>query len=103
MKAAIVITGSGPILLLTSYDSLEHPDFLRKLETKGIGKFIGFEPPMELVREKYRSTINLVMADLHQTDDLRVLDYNGDRVLYRFSFAEMGDPLYHEAPRPHTL
>ena len=31
------------------------------------------------------------MKDLHQTDDLRVLDYDGHRV-----FRKLGQPIYHE-------
>jgi hypothetical protein len=37
------------------------------------------------------------MGDLNQTDDLRVLDYNGHNVFYNFEFSEMGKPIYHEA------
>lgn len=38
----------------------------------------------------------VVMGDLNQTDDLRVLDYNRYNVFYNFSFSEMGKPVYHE-------
>lgn len=31
MKAAMVFSASGPILLLTSFDSLEHPILAQKL------------------------------------------------------------------------
>jgi hypothetical protein len=37
-----------------------------------------------------------VMGDLKQTDDLRVLDYNGHNVFYNFQFSEMSKPVYHE-------
>ncbi|OAD20650.1 cytoplasmic protein, partial [Candidatus Thiomargarita nelsonii] len=40
MKAGIFFTGSGPILVLTSYDSLTDPHLVKKLTTKGIKKFI---------------------------------------------------------------
>ncbi len=36
------------------------------------------------------------MGDLKQTDDLRVLDYNGYNVFHSFSFSEMGKPVYIE-------
>ncbi len=39
MKAGIFFTGSGPILLLTSYDSFTDPELVKKLEVKGIKKF----------------------------------------------------------------
>ncbi|ROR01840.1 hypothetical protein [Desulfosoma caldarium] len=96
MKAGIVFTGTGPILILTSYDSFEDPKFIEKVSAKGIKKFIARELPLEKVKEKYGHQFSVVLGDLHQTDDLRVLDYNGHNVFYNFSFKEMGDPIYYE-------
>ena len=36
-------TGTGPILILTTYDSLNDPKLIEKLVVKGIKKFIGYE------------------------------------------------------------
>jgi hypothetical protein len=36
------------------------------------------------------------MGDLKQTDDLRVLDYDGHHVFFNFSLSELGPPVYHE-------
>ena len=96
MKAGIYFTGSGPILILTSYDSLIHPKLLEKLEAKGIRKFLAFEAPVPMVKEKYGGHSNVVLGDLHQEDDLRILDYDGHRVLMNFSLKDLGTPLYHE-------
>jgi hypothetical protein len=96
MKAGIIISGSGPILILTSYDNLSDPDLLTKLANKGLEKFIAFEVPVELCEERYGVHYTVIMGDLSQTDDLRVLDYNGYSILKKFSFTEMGSPQYHE-------
>ncbi|MEJ5347507.1 MAG: hypothetical protein WHS46_02285 [Desulfosoma sp.] len=96
MKAGIVFTGTGPILILTSYDSFQDPKFIEKLSAKGIKKFIARELPLEKVKQKYGLQYNIVLGDLNQTDDLRVLDYNGHNVFYNFSFKEMGEPIYCE-------
>jgi len=96
MKAGILFTGTGPILILTSYESFKDPKLVEKLETKGIKKFIACELPLEAVKSRYGGHFSVIMGDLHQTDDLRVLDYNGHNVFYNFSFSEMGDPVYHE-------
>lgn len=96
MKAGIIVTGTGPILILTSYDSLTHPDLVRKLASKGIAEFIGFELDREKVKEIYGTHFSVVMGDLHETDDLRVLDYNGHRVFANFTFEDMGQPVYYE-------
>jgi hypothetical protein len=96
MKAGIFFTGSGPILILTTYESFTEPDFLNKLQAKGIKKFVARAVPLERVKTRYGNHYTVVMGDLNQTDDLRVMDYNGHNVFYNFSFAEMGDPSYHE-------
>ncbi len=43
MKAGIFFTGSGPIVVLTSYASLTAPSFVEKLAAKGRGGHGGGE------------------------------------------------------------
>jgi len=40
MKAGIMFTGTGPILIVTSYGSFDDPKLVEKLANKGITKFI---------------------------------------------------------------
>jgi hypothetical protein len=97
MKAGIFFTGTGPILLLTSYGELNDSTLVAKLAQKGIKKYIAYEIPEALVREKYGRHFDVIMGDLKQTDDLRVLDYDGHHVFYNFSLSELGSPVFHEA------
>ena len=96
MKAGLIFTGTGPILILTTFESFKDPEFVAKLGIKGIKKFIACDLPLEDVKAKYGNHYSVVMGDLNQTDDLRVLDYNGYNVFHNFSFSEMGKPIYHE-------
>ena len=96
MKAGILFTGSGPILILTTYESFTDQKLVEKLVTKGIKKFIAHTVPIEMVKEKYGVHFPIVLGDLKQTDDLRVLDYDGYHVFNTFSFKEMGEPIYFE-------
>jgi hypothetical protein len=96
MRAGIFFTGSGPILLLTSYESLNHPSLVEKLGSKGIKKFIAYEVPVEVAKQKYGKHYSVIMGDLHQQDDLRVLDYDGHHVFNNFSLKELGEPIYYE-------
>ncbi len=96
MKSFLLMTGSGPVNILTSHGSIENPVLLDKLLAKGIDKFIAFEVPYDLARERYGGHFNVVANDLHETDDLRVLDYNGDRAFRMFSFNELGEAHIHE-------
>ena len=96
MNAGIFFTGSGPILILTSYESLTNPNFVEKLLTKGIKKFVAFEVSETMLKEKYGQHLDIIMGDLYQTDDLRVLDYDGHHVFYNFTLKELGDPIFYE-------
>jgi hypothetical protein len=96
MKAGIIFTGTGPILILTSYAAFDDPAFIEKLGAKGIQKYIAYELDIELVRKKYGKQFDVVMNDVKQQDDLRVLDYNGHNVFYNFMFSDMGKSISHE-------
>ncbi|UCH85034.1 MAG: hypothetical protein JSW50_04920 [Candidatus Latescibacterota bacterium] len=96
MIAGIFFTGSGPILVLTSYESLSDKDLAEKFRAKGIQKYIAYEVPVELVKQRYGTHYDTVMNDLKQEDDLRVMDYDGHHVFYSFSLKELGKPIFHE-------
>jgi hypothetical protein len=96
MKAGIFFTGSGPIMIVTSHESLTDDDLIEKLQAKGIGKYIAFEVPIDSVRRKYGRHYEVVMNDLKQEDDLRVMDFDGRHILSKFSFKELGEPSFHE-------
>lgn len=97
MKAGIFFTGTGPILILTTYDTLNDSKLIEKLSAKGIKKFIAYEVSADSVKEKYGLQFNTIMGDLKQTDDLRVLDYDGHHVFYNFPFNELGEPVIYDA------
>ena len=96
MKAGIFFTGTGPILILTSYESFKDPKLIIKLRQKGIKKYIAYGVPEDLVKERYGQHFQVILGDLKQTDDLRVLDYDGHHVFYNFSLTELGEPIFHE-------
>jgi hypothetical protein len=96
MKAGILFTGSGPILILTSYDSFTNLNLVKKLSSKGIKKFIAFEVPEEMARRKYGSHYDITLDDIKQEDDLRVLDYDGHHIYSEFSLKELGEPIFYE-------
>ncbi|MGD8993221.1 MAG: hypothetical protein PVI00_17315 [Desulfobacterales bacterium] len=97
MRAGILFTGTGPILILTTYAALDDPKLIAKLTQKGIKKYIAYEVPEDLVKQRYGQHFNVILGDLKQSDDLRVLDYDGHHVFYNFSLSEIGQPVFHEA------
>jgi hypothetical protein len=97
MKSILLLAGGGPLVILTSFDSATDHGLLKKLETKGIDKFVAHDIPLDLARERYGAHFTIVEHDLHESDDLRVLDYNGERAFKLFSFDELGPPVLYES------
>ena len=98
MRVALLFTGSGPLAIVTSHGSLMDEPLLDKLRAKGIDKFLAYEIPLALAEERYGGHYRVVMRDLSETDDLRVLDFNGERAFRLFHWRELGAPLSYEAP-----
>lgn len=96
MKAYMLMTGSGPIVVLTSHASILDAALIEKLADKGIKKFIAYEIPTVLAERRYGTHFSVVRGDLRETDDLRVLDEDGDRAFNLFRFDELGPSLVYE-------
>ncbi|HOF14533.1 MAG TPA: hypothetical protein PLH80_11250 [Spirochaetota bacterium] len=96
MKAGLIISGSGALIYLTSYDSFMNDKLKEKFAAKGINKFIAYEIPVEEAKKRYGGHFDIVVSDLHESDDLRILDYDGSRAFKLFSFQELGKPIYQE-------
>ena len=95
MKTYIIFSGTGPILILTTYSEIENPRLVEKLMHKGIVKFIAYEVPVATVQRIYGVPFDVIAADLENAEDLRVLDFNGHHIFSRFSLKELGDPIKH--------
>ena len=96
MKAVMLFTGSGPIVILTSHDSVTAPALLGKLKAKGIERFFAYELPLDIAKARYGGHFQMVLNDLHEADDLRVLDYNGERAFGLFRLDELGSPIIYD-------
>ena len=99
MKAAMIFTGSGPILILTSFESLADPALSEKLMARGINKYIAYEVSVDKVKRQYGTRFSIILGDLSQTDDMRVMDIDGHHVFNSFSLDELGTPIYYPAER----
>lgn len=100
MNVFILFAGSGPLVVLTSHASLEDSELLQRLAAKGIDKFLAYNIPLALARERYGIHFDIVAHGLSETDDLRVLDFDGTRALRLFAFTEMTGPYIHEPVTP---
>lgn len=96
MKGYFLFTASGPIVILTSYDSIDDPELKKRFRSKGFSKLIAHEVPIDAAKQKYGRHFDVVCQDLHESDDLRILDYSGERAYKNFTFKELGPAIYCE-------
>ena len=92
-RAYLLFSGTGPLLVLSTYPSITDPQLVAKLGHKGIAKFIAYEVSIERVREQYGIAYEVIAADLVETTDARVLDFNGHHIFSCFSLSELGEPV----------
>jgi hypothetical protein len=93
VHAYLIFTGSGPILILTTYPDVVDPRLVAKLQHKGIAKFIAYEVPLERTRKLYGVPFEVIAADLAGSEDVRVLDFNGHHIFANFHLSELGEAI----------
>jgi len=91
--AYLIFTGSGPILVLSSYPKLTDARLVQKLSYKGIEKFIAYQVDREAVETHYPQSYEDALAELRETEDIRVIDFNGHQIMANFSLDELGNPI----------
>jgi len=89
----LIFTGTGPILVLSTYPELTDERLLKKLRYKGINKFIAYEVDTEAVQKRYLGSFDGIAGDLFSVEDIRVLDFNGHQIMANFSLDELGEPI----------
>ena len=96
MRAYLIFTGSGPILVLSTYPELTDGRLIDKLRYKGIDKFIAYAVDLDAVRSRYEHSFVNVAKDLETEEDIRVLDFNGHQIMANFSLGSLGEPIKFE-------
>jgi len=96
MKAYMLMTAPGPIVILTSHASILDDALIKKLAAKDIEKFVAYEIPIGLAKHRYGEHFSVVRGDLRETNDLCVLDDDPYRAFKLFRFDELGSPLAYE-------
>jgi hypothetical protein len=92
-RAYLIFTGTGPILVLSTYPNLTDERLVSKLRYKGIDKFIAYEVDLEAVKARYAHSYANIVKDLEAEEDLRVLDFNGHQIMANFALDELGEPI----------
>lgn len=93
IRAYLIFTGTGPILVLSTYPELTDERLVEKLHYKGIDKFIAYEVELEAAQQRYSHSYQSIAEDLEGSQDVRVLDFNGHQIMANFSLEELGEPI----------
>lgn len=93
MRAYLVFTETGPILILTSSQDITDTPLVQALQRRGIDKFIAYEVSLEDVHRMYGVPFEVVAADLEHGKEMRVLDFNGPHIFDAFTLSELGTPI----------
>src|SRR6187551_3699481 len=69
-RAYLIFTGTGPILVLSTYPQLTDPRLIAKLRYKGIDKFIAYEVDLHAVEARYPHAFPSIAQDLQSHEDI---------------------------------
>jgi hypothetical protein len=93
MKTAMLVTGSGPLLVSTTCESLAEGGFTQAMHSKGIDKFIACEVSLGRCRHLYPRHFHEQSGEACDDGHVDVLDTDGRRIFLNFPFIESGAPL----------
>ncbi len=95
MRSYLIFTGTGPILVISTYPKLTDDRLVSKLRYKGIDKFMAYQVDLDVVETRYGKAFEDISGDLSGdgVEDIRVLDFNGHQIMANFSLESLGDPI----------
>ena len=96
MKGILVLSGSGPLLILSSYPTIDDAALIAKLRAKGLAKFLAWEVPVDHLSDLYGYTFRDIAEQLETVDDMRVLDFDGHRIFLNLSLKDLGQHILFE-------
>lgn len=96
MRAYLVLTGNGPLLVMTSNSCITGEALQESLRHKGIEKFLAYEIPVDRLHEYYGVPFEIIAADIEGGQDLRVLDFDGPHIFKRVPLSELGRSFHSE-------
>ena len=96
MKGILVLSGSGSLLLVSSYPTIDDPALIARLCAKGLDKFLAWEVPVDHLRDLYGSTFRGIAGQLATRGDVRVLDADGRRIFVNLSLRDLGEHILFE-------
>ncbi|MEE4273669.1 MAG: hypothetical protein V2I67_18485 [Thermoanaerobaculales bacterium] len=96
MRSFLLLTETGPVLLLTKSTSITKRSLVDHLRQRGIAKFISFEVPVDRVHELYGVPFEVVASDLAHGTEVGFLDSNGPHIFSALPLEELGTAVPYE-------
>ncbi len=93
LRSYLLFTGSGPILVLSTYPKLTDERLVDTLRFKGIERFIAYEVDLDAVVSLYAERFERMKGEIAHGEDFRVLDFDGHQIMAKFSLDALGDPI----------
>ncbi len=91
MRSFLVLTGNGPLLVMTSNSCITGEAFSESLRHKGIDEVHRLSRiPVDRLHEYYGVPFEMIAADIEGGQDLRVLDFDGPHIFNRVPLSELG-------------
>jgi hypothetical protein len=88
MKSFLLFTHTGPVLILSQYDSINQPELLSNLTA--YGKFVAYEMPIEPIQSCYSAHFQSVLQDPKSNKAMIVLDEDGESIFTNISLRALG-------------
>ena len=95
-KAFLLQTATGPIIVLTRYESLKEAAVVMALDRRGVKKFEAHELPLATVEAAYSAHYQHLLTDPKVNDELIVMDDDGKQVYNNITFRDFGKPVYYD-------
>jgi hypothetical protein len=96
MRSYLVLTESGPLLVMTAHSCITEEGLLESLRHKGIDKFIAYEVPVDRLHDYYGLPFEVIAADIERGKELRVLDFDGPHIFECVQLSELGRAVHYE-------
>ena len=96
--AYLLLTTSGPILVVTLLEAADHPRLREELARRGFDSYLAWRVPYAEVRRAYGGDVEEMVGNLDPERPLRVVDFDGRRVFRRLHLSRLEDPLV--CPKP---
>lgn len=95
MRTFLIVTEAEPLIIAAPKEAVTDGRLVESLSRVGIDRFIAHEIAVDGLREVYGVPFEVIETEIKNGKDAQVLDSNGNHVLARIQFADLGPGIPH--------